>query len=247
MDYRVIIPARRHSTRLPGKPLVNIAGVPMIVRTYRQCKLAVPNELISIATDDDEIAEVCRADGADVVMTSSDCFTGTDRVAEAAESRPADFIINVQGDEPIIEPSDITAMIEAASKRPDEMHLGITEMDEEHFRNTSVIKAVFRDDMRLLYASRNSIPSTKRGEFKRAWRPIWVYGFPLPLLRVFVSTGRRLQLEGIEDIEILRMLEMGYDVRLVPMSPHSIAVDTPLDVERVEEVLRNTEAPAGKD
>ena len=238
MLIRLIIPARRNSGRLPGKPLVSIAGVPMILRTYRQCRLAVPNEQITIATDDEEIMEVCRSDGADVVMTSPDCLTGIDRVAEAMRSRPADYIINVQGDEPIIPPEDIQAIVAAAEERPDEVAIGVAEMDESEFRNPNVMKAVFREDMRLLYVSRAPIPTTKKHEFRRAWRPIWVYGFPPDQLRAYASSGKRLPLEEIEDVEILRLLEMGHEVRLVPMSAGSIAVDTLRDVQRVEAVLR---------
>lgn len=239
MRIQVIIPARYRSSRLPGKPLVDILGVPMLERTWRQCRKAVSDEDLLIATDDERIADHCRKVGMRFVMTSPDCLTGTDRVAEVARSVDADYFVNVQGDEPLIDPEDIRALIEAAHRHPDEVLLGITEIeDEDQFRNPSITKAVFRKDMRLLYVSRGAIPVTKRGEFRRAWRPIYVYGFPPPALAAFRGTGAKATLEEIEDVEILRLLELGFEIRLVPMSSSSIPVDMPEDVARVEQYLR---------
>lgn len=239
MRIQLVIPARYRSSRLPGKPMIELAGVPMIERTWRRCRLAVPDDQLLVATDDERIAEHCRRVGMRVMMTSPDCLTGTDRVAEVARSVEADYFVNVQGDEPLIDPADIRALIETAHRHPDEVLLGITEIvGEAQFRNPSITKAVFRQDMRLLYVSRGAIPITKRGEFRRAWRPIYVYGFPPSALAAFSGNGSKATLEEIEDVEILRLLELGFEVRLVPMSADSIPVDTPADVTQVEARLR---------
>ena len=111
-NYIVVIPARYDSTRLPGKPLVDIAGKPMIQRVYEQCIRAVESNRVYVATDDDRIRSVCESFGAKVVMTSSQCLTGTDRVAEVSRKIDARYYINVQGDEPIFNPADIKLLVD---------------------------------------------------------------------------------------------------------------------------------------
>jgi 3-deoxy-manno-octulosonate cytidylyltransferase (CMP-KDO synthetase) len=240
MRYIVVIPARFQSGRLPGKPLVNLCGVPMIVRTYLQCIKAVPAELVYVATDNDEIRSVCEKQAIRVVMTSSNCLTGTDRVAEVAETIEADTYINVQGDEPVFNPDDISALIKAAAMHPQDVINGYCSIrDEELFRSSSVPKVVMRPDGRLLYMSRAPIPTTKRFGFDKGWRQVCAYAFPKSALEVFASTTLKTELETIEDIEILRFLELGWDVRMVPMSDLSVAVDNPEDVVRAEAAIRS--------
>ena len=118
MHAIVVIPARYQSTRLPGKPLIDIAGETMIRRTYLRSVAAVPAEHVYIATDDERIAQHCRDTGMKYVMTSPDCLTGTDRVAEVATRIPADIYINVQGDEPLCNPADIRVILDAAERYP---------------------------------------------------------------------------------------------------------------------------------
>ena len=118
MDYLVIIPARYKSSRLEGKPLIDLNGIPMIVRTYRQCLKAVPSNLIYVATDHELIKKVCSKEGIQVVMTSPDCLTGTDRVAEVTHGiDEAKIIINIQGDEPLVDPKVIDELVASFSDR----------------------------------------------------------------------------------------------------------------------------------
>src|SRR3989344_5856433 len=178
MKYIVIIPARYEASRLPGKLLIKIAGVPMIERTYRQCLKAVPNTHIIIATDDDRIRDHCEAIGANVVMTSTDCKTGTDRIASLLDSMDADVFINVQGDEPIFNPEDLLAIIAEAEKGEHDVINGYSPIsDEEQFRSRYIPKMVFREDGTLMHTSRSPIPSDKKGTFRQAWRQICVYSF----------------------------------------------------------------------
>lgn len=237
MKTQIIIPARARSSRFPDKPLALIAGVPMVLRTYRQCLKAVPSEQVTVATDDERILELCRQEGVDVVMTSDDCLTGTDRVAEAALARPADYYVNVQGDEPIFDPGDIVDFIAACARNPDRLMMGYCAIGEDDFRNSSIPKVVFRRDSRLLYITRGAIPTTKRGEFRVAWRQVCIYGFPPAELAQYAAQKAKGPLEQIEDCETLRYLEMGLDVYCVEMSDRSIAVDHPADVAKVEAVL----------
>jgi len=235
----VVIPARYASTRLPGKPLIDIAGVPMIVRTWRQCVKVVDPSIIYVAFDDHRIAGVCDQYGIQWRMTSDRCLTGTDRVAEFATAYPADTYINVQGDEPLLNPDDLLALMKLAREYPAAIINGYCPIaSEDEFRSSAVPKVVFRPDGHLLYMSRASIPTTKDFAFKSAWRQVCAYAFPAAALRAFAAHGRRkTPFEQIEDIEILRFLELGYDVRMLEMSDHSVAVDLPEHVQRVVDKL----------
>ena len=239
MKTLVVIPARYQSSRLPGKPLVEIAGVPMIVRTYRQCAQAVPAEQILVATDDERIADVCRRENIAVQLTSPHCLTGTDRLAEVAESVRADAYINVQGDEPLFNPDDLRLVVEAAENHPGEILNGYAPIETEaDFRSPSIPKVVMREDGRLLYMSRGAIPTTKALGFRTALRQIGVYVYPAAALAAFRAWTEKTPLEALEDIEILRFVERGYEVRMVRLSGDSLAVDEPEDVARVEARLQ---------
>lgn len=234
LNFILVIPARYASTRLPGKPLVDIAGKPMIQRVYEQCLKAVSSDKIYIATDDSRIEKAVEAFGGQAVMTSKDCLTGTDRVAELARQIEADYYINVQGDEPLFNPADIQRCIDACREYPGEVVNGYAPIEgSEDYHSRSVPKAVFRKDQRLLYMSRAPIPGNKSGDFHIAYRQICTYGFPYQALMEFAGEKHKTPFENEEDIEILRFLEMGYDVRMVEMSAASIPVDHPEDVERV--------------
>jgi len=240
MSFIVVIPARYQSGRLPGKPLVSLCGVPMIVRTYRQCIKVVPAERVYVATDDERIKSMCEASGIRVIMTSRDCLTGTDRVAEVARQIDVDTYINVQGDEPVFNPDDLQRLLEAAVAHPHDVINGYCTIgDEEMFRSASTPKVVMRPDGRLLYMSRAPIPTNKKHGFVKAWRQVCAYAFPRNALEAFASSPAKTELEDIEDIEILRFLELGWEIRMVPMSDTSVAVDNHEDVERAETVIRS--------
>jgi len=240
LDYAVIIPARYASSRLPGKPLVELCGVPMVVRTYHQCIKACPPERVHVATDDDRIASVCRAHGISVVMTSADCLTGTDRVAECAAQLKADVFVNVQGDEPVFEPADLTRFLGCVERHPGEVLNGVCPIaDEQLFYSPATPKVVMRPDGRLLYMSRSPIPGSKAQNFSTGWRQVCVYSFPRSALEAFSSCQEKTPLEAVEDIEILRFLELGWEVRMVPLSAESIAVDNQGDIARAEAAIRD--------
>lgn len=240
MEYVVVIPARYQSSRLPGKPLIPIANVPMIRRTFDRCALAVPHDRIVVATDDTRILDYCREAGMQAVMTPDTCRTGTDRIAAIASEFPVDVYVNVQGDEPLAEPADILAVIEAARANPGEIVNGMCPLDDEDaFRSPTIPKVVARPDGRLLYMSRAAVPTGKDLGFRGGQRQVCIYAFPRPALDAFAATTAKTPLEDIEDIEILRFLELGFEVRMIPLSSQSIAVDTPEDVLRVEQALRD--------
>jgi len=223
----LIIPARYNSKRFPGKPLADICGTPMIIRTYNQCKKVVPESKILIATDDLRIKKVCEKKHINVIMTSKKCLTGTDRIAEVAKKFKADFYLNVQGDEPLCNPADIKKLLKAAKKNPKTIINGYTEIkDKKLFYSGHIPKVVFRQDGRLLYQSRAPIPTTKEKKFIKSWRQVCIYSLPYKSLIVFKSVNKKTPLESLEDCELLRFLELGYDVKMIKMSDKSISVDT---------------------
>lgn len=222
------------SSRLPGKPLIDILGKSLIVRTYERCIQAFSAENVFVATDDEKIEEHCKSFGIKVVMTSEKCLTGTDRVAEVATKIDADYYINVQGDEPLMNPADIEEVKKALTIYPGEVINGYAAIEtEDQYQSLTIPKLVFRPDGRLLYMSRFPIPGNKKGNFVRSWRQICIYAFPKKALIEFASQSQKTSLEEMEDIEILRFLEMGFEVRMIPLSSDSIAVDTPADLEKV--------------
>lgn len=237
-DYLVVIPARYQSSRLPGKPLVKLSGLPMIVRTWKQCRKVVDDEQLLVATDDQRIVDVCQEYDIRVEMTSNNCLTGTDRVAEIASRYDYPTFINVQGDEPLFDPDDIQYLIDESRLYPEDIINGYCEITDEFlYRSLNIPKLVMRKDGRLLYMSRSPIPGSKDNKFIHSKRQICAYAFPREALLEFSRCKEKTDLELIEDIEILRFLEMGYEVRMLEMSDNSVPVDHLEDVEKVEKIL----------
>lgn len=238
MNIVIIIPARYASSRFPGKPLTTIKGKSLLERVWERCVPVLGQDKVLVATDDQRIANHCAERGMQFVMTADDCATGTDRLAAAAESCPADLYINVQGDEPLIEPADIQKVIDAAMARPGAVVNAYCPIaDERDYHSLTVPKVVKRSDGRLLYMSRAGLPGNKEGAFRWANKQVCIYAFSPKALLDFAGHGRKTPLEAEEDIEILRFLELGYEVEMVRVSGSSIAVDVPEDVARVEEAL----------
>ncbi|MFC1840466.1 3-deoxy-manno-octulosonate cytidylyltransferase [Thermodesulfobacteriota bacterium] len=236
----IIIPARYASSRFPGKPLAEILGKPMIIWVWEKCIEAIGQDHVYVATDDERIKRTCEKEGINVLMTGTDCLTGTDRVYDASTQIEADILINVQGDEPLVKPQDIKLVIKQAERFPDKVINAMCSIKEEKdFFSPTVPKVVARPDGRLLYMSRSGIPSNKQLEFVNAKKQVCIYAFPKKALADFYNQGSKTPLEKVEDIEILRFLEMGYDVLMIEVSDSSIAVDVPSDIERVEKVLEN--------
>ena len=239
LNFIVVIPARYKSTRLEGKPLLNLSGVPMIIRTYRQCLKAVSSRLIYIATDNNLVRKACLNEGAQVIMTSSKCLTGTDRVAEVSRKIDAKNYINVQGDEPVFNPKDLEKLIKEIKKNHNKVIMGYCEIDSKKaFKDPNIPKVVINNKEQLLYISRAPIPSNKQNKFKKGWRQVCAYAFPKKSLKIFSSSKRKTKLESIEDLEILRFLELGEQVKAIKMSRMSLAVDTAKDIVLAEDRIR---------
>ncbi len=241
MKFVVVIPARYQSKRLKGKPLLNINGIPMIIRTFNQCKKAVHPKYIYVATEDEKIKKVCKKNNIKVVMTSKKCLTGTDRVYEFSKKIKADTYINLQGDEPLFNPFDIKKIIKFSKKFPMDIITGYCKIQSnEMFRSLHVPKVVFSEKNDLLYASRAPIPLNKKNKFIEANRQVCIYSFPKKHLKNFYSK-KKTKLENIEDIEYLRFLEKGINVKCIELSNKSIAVDTIEDLKIVKKIIKKKE------
>lgn len=239
MKFAVVIPARYQSSRFPGKPLVSILGKPMIQRVWEQCCQAVDASQVYVATDSDKIADAVKGFGGQVVMTSEDCLTGTDRLAEANLTLDCDFLVNVQGDEPVIDPENIKKVIRLYQETGNITNAYSEIKTEGEFRSFTVPKTVVSKGGKLLYMSRSPIPLTKDNVFKKAYKQVCVYAFGRDDLTFFSSMKEKTPLEQIEDIEILRFVESDIPVSMVEVPSGTLAVDIPEDVERVENYLRS--------
>ncbi len=234
-----IIPARYESTRFPGKPLARIAGVPMIRRVYERASSAKGLRDVFVATDDDRIAAACRAFGATVVMTRPDHPTGTDRLAEAARHLDDDIVVNIQGDEPLIEPAVIDAAISALLEDPEAaMSTVVHALAEDARDDPNRVKVVMDRRGYALYFSRSSIPYQRAKLAAPVWQHVGLYAYRRPFLLEFVDLPRT-PAERAEELEQLRALEHGHAIKVAVIEGwESAPVDTPEDIARVEDLLR---------
>jgi 3-deoxy-manno-octulosonate cytidylyltransferase (CMP-KDO synthetase) len=239
-----MVPARFASTRFPGKPLHLIAGKPLIQHVVERCRLSRVLADVVVATDDERIASVAR-EFARVEMTRSEHPSGTDRIAEAAARLECDAIINIQGDEPLMDPAVIDAVAGALAETPMSTAAAVLRHREE-FDNPNVVKVVVGVTGRALYFSRRTIPYLRDQAGREAseqmagfpfLKHLGIYGYRretlLRLVRFPVSA-----LEAAERLEQLRALENGIDIQVVRVGYESIGVDTPEDAVRVEGILR---------
>lgn len=245
-----VIPARYQSSRFPGKPLADIRGKPMIWWVYQQCLKVEEFSDVYVATDDKMIFDTCRDLGVQVIMTSDQHKTGTDRVGEVARKVPADLIVNIQGDEPLLEPDTIRAAIQPFFTQPD---LQITNLmteikDPVDAVNFTVPKVITNKDGVGVYLTRATAPYPKGSLDYSYYKQVCVYGFKPEALQFFCDYGQKYgkgKIEAVEDIEILRFIENGYRVQYVEVESNTVAVDTQNDLERVRAIVSARIASGG--
>jgi len=233
----VVIPARHKSSRFPGKPLAKILGKEMILYVAEKAEIAVGAENVYIATENDEIATLVKNAGYRVILTSDNCLTGTDRIAEASLEIDADIIVNVQGDEPMINPNDILKAIEAKKQNPNCVINCMAPLNaDENYNDIKIPKVVCNKNNILLYASRNALPGSKSGKSENVMKQVCIYAFNKTDLINFAS-NKKTPLEYQEDIEILRFIENGIPVKMLKVDHTSYAVDYPEDISIIERKL----------
>lgn len=234
-----VIPARYASTRLPGKPLADICGKPMICRVLERARCARKPDKVIVATDDERICDAVRAEGGEALMTRTDHLTGTDRLAEVAEAYPAvDLIVNVQGDEPLIEPSvidDLIAPFEMDENLP--MATVMTRMeDAEEQLDPNNVKVVVDKLGYALYFSRSLVPYP-RAAAGPVYKHIGIYAYRRDFLLRYARLEPTL-LEKAESLEQLRALENGYGIRVLETDCRFVGVDTAEDLALVNKLYR---------
>lgn len=230
--YVIVIPARFKSTRFPGKPLAEIKGLPMIYHVWKKCTQVTHKNNIFIATDDNRIAEVCKKFSMNYKMTPLNCKTGTDRIYHFSKKIDSEIYINVQGDEPEIQPKDIKKIVKLGLKNKDKIYNGMCKVkDFKDGYKSQVPKVVFDKFRNLMYMSRAPIPNNKYLNNKFFYKQICIYSIPKKFLKIFGKMNKT-KFEKIEDIEINRFLELGYKVKMVELSD-TISIDYPSDLKKL--------------
>lgn len=244
MKVMGVIPARYHSTRLPAKALADILGKPMVQRVYEIAQRATVLNEVMVATDDERIAAAVRGFGGNVAMTDPAHASGTDRAAEVAASSEAEIVVNIQGDEPLLDPEMINECVGAlVDGMREDAGIGLATVirpaREENFHNNSVVKVVRDLRGRALYFSRSPIPFPRnKGQALEAFEHIGLYAYTkASLMRLSqLPPGRLEQIEGLEQ---LRALENGIHIQVVETKCKGklVSVDTPEELERVRAIL----------
>jgi 3-deoxy-manno-octulosonate cytidylyltransferase (CMP-KDO synthetase) len=235
----IIIPARLSSTRLPEKVLQDICGKPMIEHVYNKAKGVRNADEVLIATDSEKIASVVKTFSGNVVLTSNIHKCGTNRVAEAVENLQYDIIINLQADEPLLNPLVIEELIEQmkGSKDCKMATVAVPLKNSSNIENSSVTKVVCDRHRYALYFSRSAIPYPRNRDCGRWLKHIGIYGYRKDFLFEFIGFKHSM-LEDTEGLEQLRALENGYKIKVIVVEYDSIGVDTVEDLERVRDILR---------
>ena len=236
-----IIPARYGSTRLEGKPLKDICGKPMIQRVYEAAQQAQLLDEVYVATDDQRIVAAVEQFGGNVRLTSPDHKTGTDRIAEVAAGLDVEIVVNLQGDEPLLNPAMIDEVIQPFVHEPTlpMSTLCVPILEEEALHDPNVVKAVFDQRGYALYFSRSLIPYPRKRDNFQAYEHLVLYAYRKNFLMTYIALPQsRLQIN--ESLEQLRVLEAGYQLKIV-VSAHpydGVSVDTQEDLERVRQIIK---------
>ena len=246
MNILGIIPARHASTRFPAKALADIEGKSLVQRVYEQASKSASLSRVLVATDHADILNHVKAFGGEAVMTKETHSSGTDRCDEAMmlQSESFDYVVNIQGDEPFIQPEQIDLLASALDGHTEIATLVKVIRNHEQLFNPNVVKVVFNSEFNALYFSRSTIPHL-RNIAPESWlkehtfyKHIGMYAYRTDVLRQISKLGLS-SLEKAESLEQLRWLENGFHIRVIPTSQETIGVDTPDDLRKAVEFLRN--------
>jgi len=243
MEVAAVIPARMGSTRYPGKPLCDICGMSMVEHVYKRTRMSDAVDQTYVATPDEEIREETESFGGDVIMTGQHP-RATDRVAEAAEGLDTEVVVVMQGDEPLVYPDMLDDAIEPVVENDEVKVTNLAKPipDEEEYRDPNNVKVVVDENWNGLYFSRSPIPYIHDGKYANApvYHQVCVIPFEREFLHEFTSMAET-PLEQVESVDMLRLLENGYNVRLVKTDRETYPVDTPEDHEKVNKMMAEDE------
>jgi len=236
----IIIPARYGSSRYRGKPLVKILGRELVLRVADICAKTIGKDNVYIATDSKKIANKVSSYNYKYILTSRNCLTGTDRVAEAAKKISAKIFINVQGDEPLVNPKDIKKIIAFKKKYFNHVICGYDKIHKlQDPKSTNLPKVVVNSKNELIYISRSLIPGSKKIiKKKKYFKQVCIYAFNFSELKKFKSLGKKSEIEKMEDIEILRFFDLAVKIKMVKLNSNSVAVDEMSDVSKAEKIIK---------
>jgi len=238
----IVIPARYGSSRLPGKPLVSLAGKPMIQRVFERAKLAKTAGRVIVATDDERIVSKVQEFGGEARMTRTDHRTGTERIAEVAAHVEGQVFVNVQGDEPLLDPAAVDAAVTALLEEPMAAvaTVAVPIRTPADIMDPNVVKTVLDFDDNALYFSRAPIPWVRDSAHKthaRHLQHLGLYVFQRDALLEYPTLPQG-ELERLEQLEQLRWMENGWKIRVAEVEHDAVSVDVPEDVDRVEKLLQ---------
>jgi 3-deoxy-manno-octulosonate cytidylyltransferase (CMP-KDO synthetase) len=244
----VVIPARYGSTRLSGKPLISLAGKTMIQRVYERAKLSERTDRVIVATDDERIINAVKGFGGEARMTRTEHRTGTERVAEVAAHEAGEVFVNVQGDEPLLDPNAIDIAVGALLEEPQASVSTVATPIKTpgDIMDPNVVKAVLDFDGNAIYFSRAPIPWVRDTASKmvvRHLKHLGLYVFQRDALLEYPTLPHG-ELERIEQLEQLRWMENGWKIRVAEVEHDAVSVDVPEDVARVEKLLQKLDRPA---
>jgi 3-deoxy-manno-octulosonate cytidylyltransferase (CMP-KDO synthetase) len=231
-----IIPSRLESSRLPRKALADICGLPMVVHVFKRCQYAKSLDKVFVATDNEEIFDIVEKYGGEALMTSSHHENGTERIAEAAKDINADIIVNVQGDEALVNPIHIDSAVNSLIE-DENINISILINKFSKKNSTGDIKAVIDENNNIMYLSRSDIPSNARSKNNSFYKAYHIVPFRKYFLMEY-SKWQKGSLEKIESNEYLRILEKGYKIRAVKVDSEAISVDTVEDLHKVRELMK---------
>lgn len=234
-----VIPARWAASRFEGKILADIAGKPMIQHVWEKAQKSRLLDGVLIACDDTKIEKACAAFGAKVVMTSADHQSGSDRIAEAVADMDVDIVVNIQGDEPLMDPSIIDSLVSELFKDENcSMATVIKQIqNSDEIRDPNVVKVVIDQNRFALYFSRSPIPYNRQEQVIDYFKHLGIYAYRKKFLMAFCDLPKA-HLEQIEKLEQLRVLEAGYKIKTILTDVETIGVDTPEDLKKVEDILK---------
>lgn len=232
-----MIPCRMESSRLPGKPLIDICGLPMIAHVLKRCHMSKLLDDVYVATDSDEISDVVKSFNGKVIMTSPSHKNGTERIAEASESIDADIIVNIQGDEALVKPEHIDTAINCLIQNYSKAQVAILINKFNKKNSKSDIKVVVNQQNEVMYFSREDIPSSSRANHDGMFKAYHVVPFKKSFLIEF-SNWNETPLEKIEYIEFMRILEKGHNIVTEVVDSSALSVDTKEDLDFVINKMR---------
>lgn len=241
MKIACIIPSRYASTRLPGKPLRMIAGETLVHRVYERAALAKLPDIVIVATDNEKIESEVKSFGGRVMMTSPDHPTGTDRLAEVAASLPDyDIVVNVQGDEPFINPDVIDSLAKMLAERDDlDMTTAAAPLKEDEYDDPSAVKVVVNQKGEALYFSRSLIPYPRNEFSVPPLKHVGIYAYRRDFLLAYAGM-KQTPLEKTESLEQLRALEMGYKIGVICIDSEDIGIDTEEDLKKANRLFERS-------